>query len=406
MIKYNKINQDSCYRKGFLMKILLATDAYDHFTNGVSVVVTTLEESFRAMGHDVRVLTVSADRSSHCKNGVYYMPSVSVPVYPNFRCSFVFRHPYLDRLIRWKPDVVHIHSEGSASWLGKYIARKSGAGIVMTWHTDYAKFAFHDHNFMGLAPAATKAFMKASYRGARVITVPSYKAKKMLDAFALKCPNTVIPNGIVLDRFKKELSESERAELLKKYGISADRKILVVLSRLSPEKNIGEIIRYFSLLLKEEPKLHLLITGSGPDQKHLEQLSHELGIEDSVTFTGFVLPEETYKYYKLGIAFFSASTFEMHSLTYLEAMASGLPLVCRRDPCLRGVLTDGENGFIYKTKDEFLKKTLRLVRDDELRKTMSQKALAHSERFSREAFAENMLRLYQRVCKKSKPKGR
>lgn len=383
------------------MKILLATDAYDHFTNGVAVVVATLESSYRAMGHDVRVLTVSADCKAHIRKGVYYMPSVSVPVYPNFRMSFVHRHPYLDRLIKWKPDIVHIHSECSASIMAKYVAKRAGSKIVMTWHTDYAKFAFHEHDLMGLSRLVTTTFMKTAYKGSSVITVPSYKAKKKLDAFGMKYPNIVIPNGIELDRYRKELSEKEKTALLQKYDIAPDRKILVVLSRLSPEKNIEELVRYFSLLLRTCPKLHLLITGSGPDKKHLEHLSRELCITDHVTFTGFVPPEETYKYYKLGIAFLSASTFEMHSLTYLEAMASGLPLICRKDPCLKGVLYDGRNGFIYNTKKEFIEKTLRLVMDDELQKTMSQKALAHSERFSKEAFAKNMIKLYQKVCQKT-----
>ncbi len=384
------------------MKILLVTDAYDHLTNGVAVVVSTLEESYRAMGHDVRVLTVSADRRAHFKNGVYYMPSVSIPLYPDFRYSFVRRHPYLESLIKWRPDIVHIHSEASAASMAKYVARRAGSKIVMTWHTDYAKFAFHEHELFGIAPLMTRKFMETAYRGARVITVPSYKAKKMLDAYGLRCPNTVIPNGIVLDRFEKELSDEERESLLKKYGIDKNKKILVVLSRLSPEKNIGELIKFFSVIVRNEPELHLVITGSGPDSKHLESLSHELGISGSVTFTGFVSPEETYKYYKLGIAFLSASTFEMHSLTYLEAMASGLPLICRDDPCLLGVLSDGKNGYIYKNKKEFIEKTLRLVRDDELRKAMSENALMRSKKFSKEEFAKNMIKLYVRILKKSK----
>lgn len=388
------------------MKILLVTDAYDHLTNGVAVVVATLEESYRAMGHDVRVLTVSGDRRAHFAKGVYYMPSVSIPLYPDFRYSFVRRHPYLNSLIKWKPDIVHIHSEASAATMAKYVARKAGSKIVMTWHTDYAKFAFREHDLFGIAPLVTKKFMETAYRCAKVITVPSYKAKKMLDAYGLRCPNTVIPNGIVLSRFQKELSDEERNSLLEKYGLTKDNKILVILSRLSPEKNIEELLRYFAVIVKKEPELHLLITGSGPDKKHLEQLSCDLGISRSVTFTGFVSPEDTYKYYKLGTAFLSASTFEMHSLTYLEAMASGLPLICRDDPCLLGVLADGENGYIYKTKNEFIEKVLRLVRNDDLRKTMSENALRRSQKFSKEAFAENMIKLYEKVLKKSSRKGR
>ena len=65
------------------MKILLVTDAYSHLMNGVAMVVSTLAESYRNMGHDVRVLTISGDCESHCEDGVYYLPSYNVPIYPD-----------------------------------------------------------------------------------------------------------------------------------------------------------------------------------------------------------------------------------------------------------------------------------------------------------------------------------
>ena len=88
----------------------------------------------------------------------------------------------------------------------------------------------------------------------------------------------------------------------------------------------------------------------------------------------------------------------MHSLTYLEAMACGLPLICRDDPCLKGVLADGDNGYIYSTKEEFVRKTLDMLGDDEKRRRMSERSLELSEKFSEEAFADKMLQLYKEVC--------
>lgn len=379
------------------MKILLVTDAYTHLTNGVAVVVATLYNTFRAKGHDVRVLTVSGDRSAHRDGDVFYMPSIKVPLYPDLRMSLVHRHPFLTELKEWKPDIVHIHSEASASRMAKSIAKATGARIVMTWHTDYAKFAFHNHYSAGIVRFSAKNLMKAAYHGTSIITVPSYKAKRLLDSYGLKHPNVVIPNGIILGRFQKPLNDDEKVKLREQYHIPQDSKVLVIVSRLSTEKNISEIIEFFPSLLKEEPKLHLLIAGIGPDKRHLEQFSEQLGLSEKVTFVGFVPPEETYRCYKLGTAFFSASTFEMHSLTYLEAMACGLPLVCRDDPCLEGVLTDGFNGYIYQTKEEFVTKTLRLLQDEALCQEMSEHSLARSANFSEEAFADKMLALYRQL---------
>ncbi len=388
------------------MKILLVTDAYTHLTNGVAVVVATLYNTFRAKGHDVRVLTVSGDRSAHHEGDVYYMPSFKVPLYPDVRMSLVHRHPFLTELKEWKPDIVHIHSEASASRMAKSIAKATGARIVMTWHTDYAKFAFHNHYSMGIVHFSAKNLMKAAYHGTSIITVPSYKAKRLLDGYGLKHPNVVIPNGIILSRFQKELTDEDKHKMLEQYHIPQDSKIMVIVSRLSAEKNISEIIEFFPSLLEKEPKLHLLIAGIGPDKHHLEQLRDQLGLSQHITFVGFVPPEETYRCYKLGRIFFSASTFEMHSLTYLEAMACGLPLVCRDDTCLEGVLTDGFNGYIYHDKEEFVTKTLRLLQDDALCGEMSAHSLQRSENFSEEAFADKMLALYRQLLSLDHPAKR
>ena len=385
------------------MKILLVTDAYKHLTNGVAIVVKTLESAYREMGHEVRVLTVSGDSKGHIEDNVFYMPAYKVPLYPDFRVSLVRRHPFLDYLIRWKPDIVHIHSEASARRMAMSVAKAVGAPVIMTWHTDYAKFAFHQFGSLPPVKFAASSLMKVLYRDAAITTVPSYKAKGIMDGYNVGLKNTVIPNGIDLARFQKEPDSAEAAAIRKKFRIAPDRKILVILSRLSAEKNISELLYFFPPLLRRDPKLHLLIAGTGPDTEHLKQLSQKLLLTKRVTFTGFVEPEETYKYYKLGVAFMSASTFEMHSLTYLEAMACGLPLICRDDPCLQGVLDDGENGFIYRDRDEFVEKTLRLVSDDDLRRRMSEKALERSLCFSNETFAKNMLKLYEDVIGRRSP---
>ena len=227
--------------------------------------------------------------------------------------------------------------------------------------------------------------------------MPSYKAKSILDGYGLKHPNTVIPNGIMLERFYQDITPEEKKTLLRQHGIGEDKKLLVVISRLSAEKSISELIEYLPALVEKDPQIHLMIAGSGPDEKHLHNLTEKLGMEEHITFVGFVKPEETYRYYKLGIAFLSASTFEMHSLTYLEAMACGLPLICRNDPSLQGVLTDGFNGYIYNTQDEFTEKAFRLTQDIALRNEMAKNSLQRSMEFSEDALADRMLAVYQNV---------
>ena len=68
-----------------------------------------------------------------------------------------------------------------------------------------------------------------------------------------------------------------------------------------------------------------------------------------------VNPKEVQNYYQLGDIFVSASTSETQGLTYIEASANGLPLLCRRDPCFDEVLFEGENGYTYEDEKSFVK---------------------------------------------------
>ena len=106
---------------------------------------------------------------------------------------------------------------------------------------------------------------------------------------------------------------------------------------------------------------------------------------------------DLYRYYKAGTAFLSASTFEMHSLTYLEALACGLPLICRDDPCLKGVLVSGKNGYTYQKKEEFIEHCLELIHNKPVRDRMAACSLRRSENFSDRAMVERMEKLYRRL---------
>lgn len=85
----------------------------------------------------------------------------------------------------------------------------------------------------------------------------------------------------------------------------------------------------------------LLLVGDGPDRPRLEQVAHDLRLEaPAVIFAGMVPPEEVPEWYRLGDLFVSASSSETQGLTYIEALAAGVPALCRADLCLEGVILE------------------------------------------------------------------
>ncbi len=175
--------------------------------------------------------------------------------------------------------------------------------------------------------------------------------------------------------------------------------ILVCISRLSKEKNIRELVEYFPALLEKCPDTKFIIVGDGPDKQHLENMVEKLSLQDKIVFTGRIPADEVYKYYALGDVFVSASTFEVHSMSYLEALAGGLPLLCRKDDALLGVLDPGKNGQMYTTQEEFVNYAVQMLSDEDYRKALAEASLQKADEFSCDAFASSMLKVYADVIR-------
>ncbi len=117
-----------------------------------------------------------------------------------------------------------------------------------------------------------------------------------------------------------------------------------IVARLSPEKDIATLLRAWSLVVREIPSARLVIAGDGPCRHDLESLARELSLTDQVEFKGEVHDVAGL----LGDArlFVLSSISEGVSLTLLEAMARGLPVVATRVGGNTEVVVDGETGVL------------------------------------------------------------
>ena len=337
-----------------IVRILITTDLYATATNGVVTSVRNLWDALKQRGHDVRILTLSESMKSHKDGEVYYIRSIPFAIYPGIRMPTAYRHPLIKELIAWKPDVIHSQCEFFSFGFAKSVSRKTGAPIVHTYHTMYEQYVSYVVPFERLGKHLVRAFLKKRLRRARAIIAPTSKVKNSLRGYGIEKAVFVVPSGICLDQHKLRLSQQERTEKRRALGIPDGNIVFLNLGRLGTEKNIEELLYFYAKAVKKHDNLSLLIVGDGPAKAKLEGLAASLGISDSVVFTGMVSPSEVQHYYQLGDLFVSASTSETQGLTYIEAAANGLPLLCRRDECLQDVIVQGENGYEYAAEAEFL----------------------------------------------------
>lgn len=330
------------------MKILLTTDTWTPTINGVVTSAVNLRAALTAQGHEVRVLTLSGSSHTCAKDGVTYLGSLDAGViYPGARLRAPALNHAIRDLIDWCPDIVHSQCEFSTFAPARRIAHAVGAPLIHTYHTVYEDYThyFSPSRSMGRKMAAL--FTRMICASCDAVIAPTPKISHLLTGYGVQCPVQVIPTGLDLQRF----AVPQDAELRKQLGLppqNENKTILLSLGRLAKEKNTAELIDAMCAL----PDAVLLIVGDGPERAALEKQAQAVGVADRVRFAGAVAPVDVPRYYALGDAFVSASTSEAQGLTYIEAMAAGLPLLCRADPCLDALVRQGENGWTYHTPAE------------------------------------------------------
>lgn len=223
------------------------------------------------------------------------------------------------------------------------------------------------------------------------LIAPTGKVKRLLEDYRVLQPIYVVPTGIDRERFAAKTGERER--MREELGIPADHTVLVFVGRLAKEKNCEELLRGFTRF--RNAAVTLLFVGDGPCRGELERQVKDSGMERQILFAGMVKPEEVSRYYHAGDLFVSASRSETQGLTYLEALGSGLPMLCRRDGCLDGILSDDVNGWQYGTEEEFAQRLEQFLAHPEIRDEFSKAAVRISGGLSVSAFSENAERVYR-----------
>ncbi|MEU7579300.1 glycosyltransferase family 4 protein [Streptomyces sp. NPDC041068] len=170
-------------------------------------------------------------------------------------------------------------------------------------------------------------------------------------------------------------------------GLS-DRPVVVCVSRLVPRKGQDTLILAMPRILARSPEAVLLIVGGGPYEKDLHKLAAETGVADSVRFTGAVPWEELPAHYGAGDVFAmpcrtrrGGLDVEGLGIVYLEASATGLPVVSGDSGGAPDAVLDGETGWVVRggAPEEAADRIVTLLGDAELRARMGERGRAWVE---------------------------
>ncbi|MDW6023089.1 glycosyltransferase [Mesorhizobium sp. BAC0120] len=277
---------------------------------GMEIMACELAKGLVASGHKVGVtcLEETGPLADDLRGAAV---DVSLVPCPGARSNFLPHKALVEHLRSRRCDVLHMHNIwGKASLAGRYAGVLQ---IVATMH--------------GLAAGEPWFYESLRWWGARyidcVVAVSEPLRRHLIERTRIPSEKVVmLVNGIDLQRF----AAAGRTGLLRtELGIAPDVPVIGCVARLDPVKNHPMLLRAFKRLLAELPAARLIIVGEGPLGSQLQADASEMDLSGRVSFVGSVA--DTAPVYREFDVFALGSVSEGTSISILEALASGVPVV-------------------------------------------------------------------------------
>ena len=372
-------------------------------TGGMNVYVLQLAREFARSGRQVDVFTRSHDpndpkivdledgaRVIHLEGGPYEAGKYDLV---NYIPDFVEDLYRFQREEETRYDLIHSHYWLSGQ-VGMMLSREWGSPHFTTFHT-LAKIKLraragerepqlrHDIESMVMADVD------------RIVVSTDEERHDVIGLYgAPEHRIEIVPAGVDLNRFAPVDQESARREL----GIE-EQNVLLYVGRIEPLKGIEILLRAVPMM-EFSHDLRVLVVGGNPgndgELERLKAVTGDLGIEDSVSFTGSVDQALLPVYYSAADAFVLPSHSESFGLAALESMACGTPVVVSRVGGLKTFINSGETGYLvpWRCPESFAQRLDVLLANPELRDAMGEAARKAALRMGWAGVAESLLGHY------------
>lgn len=384
------------------MNIGMFSDTYLPDINGVVVSLSMLENELERLGHNVYVFTTTKHISQPDKNNVFKLPSLPLITNKDYRMASVVSKKTEKVIHDLNIEIIHTHTEFLTWTFARRMADKYNIKMVHTYHTmweDYTHYLpFHQLLGINRLKKLTRTYIKRCGSHSLALIAPTEKTRNYLVQICAfnREKIHVIPTGIDHERFRRRsYNETELSNLRALLGFRPDDRILLFVGRVAKEKSIDVLITGMKVLLESNPAFAMLIVGFGPAEEELMELAEKLGISNRVKFTGRVEYDRIGLYYNIGDAFVMASTSETQGITYIEAMAAGLPVIAKYDPCLEELIRDNENGVFFYENSAFPGAVLSVFNNTAFSERIGQMAQLTAEDYSIEQYGLRVENVYR-----------
>ncbi|KND46689.1 MAG: Glycosyltransferase [Parcubacteria bacterium C7867-006] len=212
-----------------------------------------------------------------------------------------------------------------------------------------------------------------------------------------KKDGVLVPNGVDLKIFSKEVSENEKKDIEMSLQKTVGDVFLVTTGRLTSKNATDDIISALTYLNKN---FHLIVIGKGDDGPKLQKLANDLGVASRVKFLGFLPYDQIPKYFSVCDIFIRPSRSEGFGNSFIEAMASKLPVIATPVGGIPDFIDDNETGiFCAPNNPQSIAKAVDLISEDS---SLKQKIINNAynmvtERYSWDTISHKMKAVFDKV---------
>ena len=358
------------------MKILIYTHEFPPFLGGLATTGYKLAKGIGDSAMEVVVLAPSY--SSNDKAVDEDLPCRVIRV-PGLGAKWLKIIPFLEIILGWvylfktvtseKPDAVLFITEEAEvtggllpSFSFKPIVRIAGSGITTCFYGD--KFSKRIMRFP----------MKRLYNNSTMIIAVSNNTKELIESIGVPGEKIeVVYNGVEDYMLTKQPDSVAINELRERYGIRDADKVLLTVARVLPRKGQDTVIKALPIVLKEFPGLKYLIVGEGRYREKFSELARDIGVSESVVFTGGVAHDETINFYDMSDIFIMPNRYWNNKIeglpnALIEASARGKPLIAGNHGGSVEAVRNNMSGLLVdpESAEDVARAILTILKDDNL----------------------------------------
>ena len=385
------------------MRIGMFADSYLPDINGVVTSIVTLKRALENDGHDVFVITTHPSLiSTSFEDRILRLPGIEIKKMYGYVATSPLHFKAYNIVKEMKLDIIHVHTEFGAGIFGHFCGKMLKLPIVSTYHTTYEDYTHYVNIFNSktvdvFAKKTIERISRLYGASCEAIIAPSQKTKDMLLRYNIQRPIFIVPTGLDLERFDPHLSSDERIQEIRAMAnVKENEKIILFVGRIAKEKSIDFVIDGFRYIKEKNLPVKFLIVGGGPETESLLEKVRFLNLQDIVVFVGKKPAEQVPAFYHASDAFVSASLTETQGMTYIEALASQLPVFARPDDVLIGLIEEGKTGYFFRSPQEFAQRVEEwLMTDEEKRIQMRLDARKQVDVYDMRSFSKAISAVYQ-----------